>query len=439
MKKMNKKGFTIVELVIVIAVIAILAAVLIPTFSGIIRKAKISNDTNLAKNWNTMLSAAGAIDSVDNFGEVLEAARDADFKIADLNPTADGCYLVWESSTNQMLLVDGKANYKVLFAANVLYETMGDTWYFAIGNKADADKVRADLADKNVNVIDMAGSVDALNAILGAGGEQTVYMDDSLVLDSENILVLDKADSVVTVVLGDSQLNTDGILENIIPIQVNQGTLNLDGGIVGAAGSYVDADGRVVNTPIQSLPGTVVNINGTTFNTTVDGYTLFAGDANIENAVFNAKNIGIYVNGSAKVVLENTTIVSDGRCVWSCNLTDTGHDGTALLTIKSGSYTGGSANWNPITACGGDIVVEGGNFVGNTNGIFSFNGYVANCEITVKGGTFTVGENTYNYSELTTDILKSLTTLKNISGYEISVTGNTSAGFVITVVKTVNN
>ncbi len=42
MKKFNKKGFTIVELVIVIAVIAILAAVMIPTFSGIVDKAKAS-------------------------------------------------------------------------------------------------------------------------------------------------------------------------------------------------------------------------------------------------------------------------------------------------------------------------------------------------------------------------------------------------------------
>ena len=38
----NRKGFTIVELVIVIAVIAILAAVLIPTFSGVIQKANAS-------------------------------------------------------------------------------------------------------------------------------------------------------------------------------------------------------------------------------------------------------------------------------------------------------------------------------------------------------------------------------------------------------------
>ena len=34
----SKKGFTIVELVIVIAVIAILAAVLIPTFSNLVKK-----------------------------------------------------------------------------------------------------------------------------------------------------------------------------------------------------------------------------------------------------------------------------------------------------------------------------------------------------------------------------------------------------------------
>lgn len=41
MKTTNKKrGFTIVELVIVIAVIAILAAVLIPTFSGVVKNAK---------------------------------------------------------------------------------------------------------------------------------------------------------------------------------------------------------------------------------------------------------------------------------------------------------------------------------------------------------------------------------------------------------------
>ena len=42
--KKRKRGFTIVELVIVIAVIAILAAVLIPTFTNLIKRANLSND-----------------------------------------------------------------------------------------------------------------------------------------------------------------------------------------------------------------------------------------------------------------------------------------------------------------------------------------------------------------------------------------------------------
>ena len=53
MKKTNKKGFTIVELVIVIAVIAILAAVLIPTFSGVVTRAKQSAALQAARNANT--------------------------------------------------------------------------------------------------------------------------------------------------------------------------------------------------------------------------------------------------------------------------------------------------------------------------------------------------------------------------------------------------
>ena len=53
MKKSNKKGFTIVELVIVIAVIAILAAVLIPTFSNVISKANDSAALQNARNTYT--------------------------------------------------------------------------------------------------------------------------------------------------------------------------------------------------------------------------------------------------------------------------------------------------------------------------------------------------------------------------------------------------
>ncbi|MBP5311414.1 MAG: prepilin-type N-terminal cleavage/methylation domain-containing protein, partial [Clostridia bacterium] len=57
-RKNGRKAFTIVELVIVIAVIAILAAVLIPTFSNIIKRSQISADTQLCRNLNTVLTMA---------------------------------------------------------------------------------------------------------------------------------------------------------------------------------------------------------------------------------------------------------------------------------------------------------------------------------------------------------------------------------------------
>ena len=62
MKRNSKKGFTIVELVIVIAVIAILAAVLIPTFTGLIQKAK---DSAYLQN-RTSKQTEGVIEKIDN-------------------------------------------------------------------------------------------------------------------------------------------------------------------------------------------------------------------------------------------------------------------------------------------------------------------------------------------------------------------------------------
>ena len=56
----TKKGFTILELVIVIAVIAILAAVLVPTFGGIIDKSNESAAMQEARNIYTNYLADSA-------------------------------------------------------------------------------------------------------------------------------------------------------------------------------------------------------------------------------------------------------------------------------------------------------------------------------------------------------------------------------------------
>lgn len=66
--KKNKKGFTIIELVIVIAVIAILAAVLIPTFTTVIGKSHQSNAVSRAKSAYTEIIASKTGGSPNDFG-----------------------------------------------------------------------------------------------------------------------------------------------------------------------------------------------------------------------------------------------------------------------------------------------------------------------------------------------------------------------------------
>ena len=62
MKNRNKKGFTIMELVIVIAIVAVLAAVLIPTFAGLIKKA--NNSAYEQERTNQLIN--DAVEKIDN-------------------------------------------------------------------------------------------------------------------------------------------------------------------------------------------------------------------------------------------------------------------------------------------------------------------------------------------------------------------------------------
>ena len=87
MKKLNKKGFTIVELVIVIAVIAILAAVLIPTFSNVVEKANQSKALQEAKTLYTQYTIDHMDDlnknSTDGEADVIIKSGDYYFEFVD--------------------------------------------------------------------------------------------------------------------------------------------------------------------------------------------------------------------------------------------------------------------------------------------------------------------------------------------------------------------
>ena len=82
MKRNNKKGFTIVELVIVIAVIAILSAVLIPTFGTVIEDANKTAAQQEARNLYTAYIQE-CTDADDDAPNAADLNNDICFQIDD--------------------------------------------------------------------------------------------------------------------------------------------------------------------------------------------------------------------------------------------------------------------------------------------------------------------------------------------------------------------
>ena len=125
MKNSKKRGFTIVELVIVIAVIAILAGVLIPTFVSLINKANTSADIQACTQMNKYL-AINEVDSPKSIVELYKALTDGGMTAKDYHPLVNDRYFFWDRTLNSIVYTD--ANYNVLFPENST-ATTNNGWY----------------------------------------------------------------------------------------------------------------------------------------------------------------------------------------------------------------------------------------------------------------------------------------------------------------------
>lgn len=108
--KNNKRAFTIVELVIVIAVIGILAAVLIPTFSSLIEKANMNSDEAAVKSMNTYLSADEQINGKPaTWQDAVKVLSKSNLDAENYRALSSEHQLVWDATVNRVLYVEKKS------------------------------------------------------------------------------------------------------------------------------------------------------------------------------------------------------------------------------------------------------------------------------------------------------------------------------------------
>ena len=172
-KRNNKKGFTIVELVIVIAVIAILAAVLIPTFAGIIKKANLSADQQAVRQMNTALATYGdGLGIADVKTKLAEDGIDAN----NYKPLSKDHDFFWIPSLNRVVLVD--PNGVVIYPEDLVEKasSLEDSWksLSGVGNAAAVENLVKEVGSKSEVVLTGSTNFQGASLNLKPTGDLTL-------------------------------------------------------------------------------------------------------------------------------------------------------------------------------------------------------------------------------------------------------------------------
>ena len=374
MKRTNKKGFTIVELVIVIAVVAILAAVLIPTFVSLVNKANESADIQAARQMNDAVAVVAATDN-PTFEQVIGALVEAGYNADDtLVPVSKDYAFHWYSTYKTIVLTD--ASDAVIFPDDddVVANFASDA------AKTGAEQVVYDLAagQKFIPAGDITTSGGLSDAI--ANGKENVSITDDIEVGSK--LVIDEEDKI-TLDLGGKTLSTaidvgNGTGKHVYAFE-NFGTLEITNGIIDARGIYNHG-------------------------------TIILGENVTVNAIDNNGGACVWNYAGGEVIINNGTFTAPanpaGASVGTGIISNYGK-----VTINDGDFTSASSACYAINSHGGsELVINGGTFIGERT--INFMGD----KLTITGGTFIANSADSAYA------------LMIQSGTEINISGATFDG-----------
>ncbi|MBR2938104.1 MAG: prepilin-type N-terminal cleavage/methylation domain-containing protein [Oscillospiraceae bacterium] len=392
-KRNMKRGFTITELVIVIVVIAILAAVLIPTFASLIKKANQSADIQAARQMDIALQAESATEKPTTLKEVVEILSEAGFDAeGSLKPITKDHKFYWYKSFNMIVL----ANEEDVAAPVVVYPTKNEELANAFVTdlaKTGDEQVLFDLelGFYQYVEIEVEKPENALNAL--SKGQSITLTEDITVAKAPEI----PAGANTTLDLGGKTFSTTQNESTGRSDYLNvRGTLTLENGTFNGRGIQVWEGGKLIigknanisvncvdangGAAIWVYSGGEVVIDGGTFKATggdkaadeagivlEPGVINNSGKVTINGGTFAADKSGCYAINNAGEMIVNGGDFSAYRGVFACT--------KGTITVNNGKFavTHNVGGWAAFTSGSGKIIINGGQFT-SQGGMFTGSG-----------------------------------------------------------------
>ena len=304
MNRNSKKGFTIVELIIVIAVIAVLAAVLIPTFSNLIQKANEAADQTLIKNLNTALKMDTTVSKHETMSQALNATKANGFDVEKIVARATDNKIVWDSVNDCFAYIEKDKSEPTYIPDTKTDARVAEYQLWAIVNGAELDeKYSSYLAGTEIT-----GTINAKKGVdVGENTGITTIKYENLSSAQKVVIVTNSFDTTITVNAASDEVKHYGNAKEVNIAQVAMSSYHEFGTVSGninlAYGNVELENGSSVSNIVVKTVENVTPATGTVKVAVASG-----ANANLVISETNGVTVNVEGAGASNVSkLENIT------------------------------------------------------------------------------------------------------------------------------------
>ncbi len=297
MNKKTKKGFTLVELLVVIAILAILATVSVVGYTSFIDKANQSVDEQAVTQMNLLLQADEIASNPPTSVTEVKTLLTANGYNGKFEALHSKYALGWLSTENIMVLVQKDSN-SITYPEAYTSNSVSDVQLFNVKFANSA----ADL-------------VDQLTAIgTGVAEFSSIVINSDMTLSNTNEIVINEGNAVELDLNGKTITTSNLTYDKIALTADGKGELTITNGTITTAATVAFAE----STSKLTLVNTTLVTTGSTYAVGTNGGLSVDSEVYIDNCVITG-SYGIFAP-SGKWIIKNSTIT--GRnCISGNNIT----------------------------------------------------------------------------------------------------------------------